>query len=555
MIHLFKSNKIAILLFLVLFGSVLKFVNLDSKTFWTDEAATLFRLSGYGMAEMKSKLMDHNVYYVKDLKTYQSLNEEKGLSDTIQGLIDEDPQLPPLYYTLLYLWAKATNDHPTMLRLFSAILYLMSVIGFYWLSKVLFKSVYARWIAVSLFSVSPFFLLYAQEARLYMLWVSVTLFSSTCLLYAVKGNRRWPWLLYALLTTLSLYAYPLSIVITFGHGIYLILIREYRQRFVILFILTTLCALLLYMPWMLRIYEYAQQDENGSNVTSYHQIPAVFTVINFFINAVRAFFDIPGKFLWKATPDQYTMSDIFTGIIFLGLLGLLCRSFYAIFKYSDRKVFLFLFLMIFLLPITFMVPDLIFGGIRSIWPRYQVPCFIGLILLLANSVDRPSSDPSTRLKNITPYIFLLVGICSCVYIVNTKIWWHKYYSNDNYKIAQIINERKPGLLLLYAGHPEDAYVPMHYLFDILSLSHYLPDDQAILLVNAETLQAISNDSKCSNEVLLFNPSDRFLTHNRKAGMELLFRDREAKNRPTLSLWRGCQSVAMDVKKETSRFEL
>ncbi|HEY9641125.1 MAG TPA: hypothetical protein V6C57_11625, partial [Coleofasciculaceae cyanobacterium] len=67
-------------------------------------------------------------------------------------------------------------------------------------------------------------------------------------------------------------------------------------------------------------------------------------------------------------------------------------------------------------------------------------------------------------------IVLAVGLLSCGVVVQSDTWWNKLISNNNPRIAQIINQSDRPLVISDTG-----------LGDLLSLSHYL-DPKVRLLV-------------------------------------------------------------------------
>ncbi len=68
----------------------------------------------------------------------------------------------------------------------------------YWLCQELFHDSSTRWVAVGLMAVSPFHVLYAQEAREYSLHTALILVSSTLLLRSLRLATWQSWAWYAL---------------------------------------------------------------------------------------------------------------------------------------------------------------------------------------------------------------------------------------------------------------------------------------------------------------------------------------------------------------------
>ena len=76
--------------------------------------------------------------------------------------------------------------------------------------------------AVVLVSVSPFHVLYSQEARQYSLWTVIILLSSGMLLRALSSRTKFLWILYAVTVALGLYIHSLFALVITAHGVYVI---------------------------------------------------------------------------------------------------------------------------------------------------------------------------------------------------------------------------------------------------------------------------------------------------------------------------------------------
>jgi uncharacterized membrane protein len=91
--------------------------------------------------------------------------------------------LNPLHYAFLIFWHRIGGDDAVDYRLFNVFIFILTLPFLFPLARTLFKSTLAGWIAVSLYSVSPFFHFYAQEARYNTLWAFFLIQSQQFLLY------------------------------------------------------------------------------------------------------------------------------------------------------------------------------------------------------------------------------------------------------------------------------------------------------------------------------------------------------------------------------------
>ncbi len=196
--------------------------------YWYDETFTSLRISGYTETEVVQQLFNGDEINVKDLQKYQRFNSEKGVTDTVKGLALEEAQLPPFYFVIARYWVQCFGSSVAAIRSLSAVISLLVFPCLYWLCLELFGTPLIGWMAVALVGVSPFHVLYAQEARMYSLWTVTILLSSASLLRAIRVKTRLGWGIYALTLTLAFYSYLYSVLIAIGHGIYMVIIERFR---------------------------------------------------------------------------------------------------------------------------------------------------------------------------------------------------------------------------------------------------------------------------------------------------------------------------------------
>ena len=206
---------------LLVLGVFFRFVNLDRKVYWIDETYTSLRISGHTETEFIQQVFDGHVVNLKELQKYQQPNPEKGLVSTINSLAVESPQHPPLYYVMARFWGQWLGNSPAAIRSLSAIISLLVFPCVYWLCLELFGSL-TGWIAIALIAVSPFHILYAQEAREYSLWTVTIALSSAALLHAIRLKSIRSWVIYAATVALGLYTFIFSIFVIIGHAVYVI---------------------------------------------------------------------------------------------------------------------------------------------------------------------------------------------------------------------------------------------------------------------------------------------------------------------------------------------
>ena len=219
----FNWLQILIVILLVL-GVFFRFANLEQKPYWGDESLTSHRIAGYTTNEVKIILNQNKVFTVEEVQKYQRPNPEKDLMNLVKKGLRS-----PLYHMMGRSWMKVLSESVTTPRGVSALISLLAFPCIYFLCRELFESPWVGWMAVSLIAVSPLHIIYAQEAREYSMWTVTVLLSSWALLRAIRVNKSLDWIVYAATLMLTLYTHLFSVIVVFGHGIYLA-IREIGEK-------------------------------------------------------------------------------------------------------------------------------------------------------------------------------------------------------------------------------------------------------------------------------------------------------------------------------------
>ncbi|HEY9885302.1 MAG TPA: hypothetical protein V6C98_16970, partial [Thermosynechococcaceae cyanobacterium] len=119
-------------------GIFFRCTHLDHKVYWRDEAFTSLRVSGFTVADVRHQLFDGHEIGKADLQIYQQLSAAKSWRDTVQSLVVEDSQHPPLYYLLARGWMQYFGSSVAAIRSLSALLGVLVLPSLYWLCLELF---------------------------------------------------------------------------------------------------------------------------------------------------------------------------------------------------------------------------------------------------------------------------------------------------------------------------------------------------------------------------------------------------------------------------------
>jgi uncharacterized membrane protein len=434
--------------------------NLDLKIYWHDEVFTSLRTAGYTGEEVIQELFTGEILTASDLLTYQTLSPNTELQQTLNAL-QNHPEHPPLYYLLSRFWQDWLGSSVAVMRSLSVLFSLLVFPALYGFSYSLFQSPTVASIAVLLMSVSPFHLLYAQEARQYSLWTLMTLLSSWSFWQAINHRSRFNWLAYATTTILNFYTSLLSVLVVWTQGIYLFL-REKRvyNRTIRYYLLVILGSAIAFSPWIwIIITNYSQLQAKTAWIESQPAYSFLFKIWGLHFSSV--FVDLGFNI---NHPYSYLVPPL--------ILILISYGFIILIRTTERSIWLFL-LCLFLIPtLSLILPDLILGGQRSTVTRYLIPSLIAAQIAIAYLF---TYHLRKKLWQGLLGIILLCGLLSCWQISQAEVWWNKGISSYNPQIAAAINKSSNPLVISDAGGTN--------LGNIISLAYLVKPETKFKLVS------------------------------------------------------------------------
>ena len=448
-------NWLSFLIIAVLaIGILFRFVNLDRKFYWIDETYTSLRVSGYTEAEMIKQISYDKITSPSDLQKYQQINSEKTLSDSLNSLATEDPQHPPLYYVLARFWAQWFGSSAAAMRSLAAVISLLVFPAIYWLAWELFESSAVGWMAIAIFAISPYHILFAQEARQYSLWTVTTILSSAALLRAMRPESTQNaiclvayWALYAVTATLGLYTHLLFICVAAAHAIYVAVIANWRDvKTFIAYYVASLIALIASIPFLVNSVENFNQIRS---TTVWAEQTSLLRLVSRWAGSLSiAFFDIGID--GSASATQLALI-IPAGLAILALVG---YAIYFLCRQTPKRVWLMVLLLIATTAIFLALPDILKGGRRSGNPRYLVPCYVGIQLAVAYLLSAKISNKFDNLKQQTLWKVVIVSLF-CAGIISGGVssqsdsWWNKGsgWLRAELEVAAIVNSASNPLII------------------------------------------------------------------------------------------------------------
>ena len=515
----YKNPLYLAILTVLIIGIFFRFINLDKKAYWGDEAFTSLQIAGYTASELEREFFNGQVISVKDLQEYQNINPNKNLGYTIKAL-SKDVH-PPLYYILLKFWASCFGSSVAAIRGFSAVISLLVFPSIYWLCRELFKSPAVGWIAIGLIAVSPFHLLYAQEARMYSLWTVTILLSSAALLAAIRLKTKLSWGIYAASLAIGLYSFLFTGFVAIGHGIYVFVTEGFRlSKTFIAYLFASLASLLAFTPWLLTMMANRSSFESATSWSS-ENMPLSSLVTNWIYNLSYGFADFWYIFTYfPNSPFNWGFGKYLIPLILI-LVG---YSIYVLCRQTPVRIWLFVLTLMGTTTVAIVLPDLFSGGYRSIMARYFVPCYIGMELAVAyllgtkiNSI--PANNWTQHLWKLLVIALLSVGVLSGTISSQAETWWSKRTTSyDEIQAASIINKASQPLFIA------------ENLFRTLPLSHRLAPNIKILVVNQANVPKIPEEF---SQVFFYQPSNNLkvkLEQEQKYKITMAYKGRK------LDLW-------------------
>jgi mannosyltransferase len=189
--HLWVIASIAI----VGVAIALRFANLGEQSLWVDEAYTARLLDG-------------------------------SLGDLLSGVAERE-STPPLYYVLVWAWAKVFGDTEVAMRSVSALAGVACVPVMYMVARTLIGR-RAGAVAAALTATSSGLVWYSQEARAYSLWLLLTALALLCWLRALDAPTKRNLGLWAALSGLAICAHYLALAFVLPQAAWLL--RRHLRR-------------------------------------------------------------------------------------------------------------------------------------------------------------------------------------------------------------------------------------------------------------------------------------------------------------------------------------
>ncbi len=429
-----SSGPLTLIYLSLLIAWVLRLYRLDAQSFWYDEGYAVY-IAGLGPAE--------TIFW------------------------SSRDFVPPLHSLLLALWLPIAGWTEFAARFLSAWAGMLVVAGMTALGSTL-HSRKAGLIAGLLAALSPFYVWYSQEARIYMCQEAFGLLATLCLIRALSRPAGWHlWAGMALLNTLALYTQATTGFLLVFHGLAVLaagLCRPGRRRAVLVpGGLSLIVTVLLWAPWLVYAWHFG-----GANAGYW---PGRLDWRSVLWGAFQGF--VTGQVMSGIT-RQIALS-VWSAASLAGIIVLLTTS-----ADHSRKVAVFL-VTHFLVPVATMA--LLFRNVPKFSPRYLILASPPLLLIPALAIAALSHRG---------WWHRVVGTIALVALVTTiapglvNLYFNPAFARSDFSAAaQLVREHKSPdeTVLIVPGHTFPAWqyyfgatgwfaIPDDPILDVRHVLHY-----------------------------------------------------------------------------------
>lgn len=496
---------------LILICALMRFVNLGTKPYWYDEVYTSLRLSGYTKVEILEQVGTEQKRF-ESLQIFQCPSNDRHLGDTQNSLIIDDSH-PPLYFTLLYYWIKGLGCTVAKARLLSAVLSLLLIPIGYALVYEIFRSQAIALLATAFVANSPLFLMYAQEARSYILFLDLALFSSLMLLRFLRCRNTKNIVLYGIVSTAGLYCHTLYYGVILAQVLYCllndsgtplltlplsnfdvfrksILLRLKQYQYILIALSISLFAFLL---WILRVIQVQGFVIRAGADYTWKEFSVQILWQRIILNLVSILDDFESSVKFEILAGKnvrFSLLDLnWNDIILIVLISafLLCSLCYTIHSStnSDRSPVVLLGWLA-LPSILFLVKDLVLGGSASTIVRYQLLSIFGLYVCLSFCLINLWNLSRGKFFKVFVLGLMVISIQLQIHsnfnYLNAPSWWSKYGDYQLKNFADQVNHSSRPLIICEENYRE--------MVNLLKLSYVLNPSIPFQLVGGESQENI-----------------------------------------------------------------
>ena len=461
------------MLALIVSGTVMRVTNLGQKHYWSDEALTNVSAAGIAMGDIDWSSLAKRELSPGEL-TAQLQTPRAGLNLAAVAAAHQRNQInkPPLYFLLAHVWMWLFGAAPAQMRALSALFSILSLPVAYLLAREMGWRDHAPLLLAAMFAVSPFQIIYAQEARPYSLLVFETLLAGLLLLLALQRARLLWWLFYAMTMIAGLFTHFLFMIVLGAHIGYVLIasLLEKQQRFSLVsaptarFIAVVALALVAVSPWLTLM-----THERNLHTDWLYQSQSLQVTIT---QRARVF-SFP---LVDLNPLPMALE------ILLSVLALSLSAYSLVYLVRrigrDNNVFLLTLFAANTVPLLFL--DLADGGYRTGVARYMIFALIALQMMVAYTLAEQTATASGTRRRVWGGItaaLLLLGLVSSIWYVVSPAGTGKGNDENQLAVLALLNTAEHPLVLLNDFDNASTFG------DVLGLSHNLDPNVRFYIID------------------------------------------------------------------------
>ena len=226
-----NSRYVQLLILITCIGFFLRFYNLSFNSLWLDEASTLNFITVDGAGGSFLEIWKYTLQY--------------------------DPN-PPIFVWLEYIIISIAGVSEITLRFAPALFGALTVPLIYFVGKE-FIDENGGIIAASAFALSPFLILYSQEARAYSMLLFFITLTTLFYLKAIKSEGLKYWIIFAILAACSIWVHFYTVIFLGGLILYTLLMykMKYIKELLIAISIITVTTIPVILITLQTIFEHA----------------------------------------------------------------------------------------------------------------------------------------------------------------------------------------------------------------------------------------------------------------------------------------------------------
>ncbi|MGL5080393.1 MAG: glycosyltransferase family 39 protein [Microcoleaceae cyanobacterium] len=449
-----RKNQLIFVLgsLLLAVGIFFRFYNIDLKKPWIDECITQVRISDFGYsAEDWQPMLKGEIVTIANLKQQLEQQPHQSFLYLLTEKLIQQPEHPPLYYLMARMVAGWSDNQIATLRSVSAYISLLAFPGIYWLCVELFGSFIFGMVGMGVIAVSPLYVLYAQEARQYSLWIVTILFCSAALIQTLKKNTQKSWALYSITSIIALYSHLFFLLVIAAQSLYVFLLQIYSKGKPLLqnYLGSLAFSIGIFLPWLSLLWFKSTKTNNQFQWFS-ENLSILKITRRFLGSIIRTFLDL-------GLDEKTTLLDSPTEfLLILTVLFFITYCLLYTLKLANRETKLFILTLILVPLLVIFGIELVSGKVLS-QARYLIPVCVGLQLPIIYWMGQKIIKiPSLFLQKfsleravqlIAIMSFFAGGIFSCYSSSQATFWWNKGDAEDISQIAYMINSSENPLLI------------------------------------------------------------------------------------------------------------